>query len=485
MQIAMRQSIHTETYQYYFKWRNVKMARPRKQTYTLDMYLNKIKDGDICNDADVQRHFVWTKEQINELVVTVLLDEYIPPIILGEEESSQLHIADGGQRSSALNQFRHGNYKITSSIENSIIPYKKKVKKESGNFEWEEAVFDIKNKTYEKLPDELKKKFNEYQIDTVIHEHCDRHMISKYIKRYNNHTAMNANQKAFTYLENFAGCIREILNSRFFLDHSVLTDSEKTKGVAERVVVETVMCSNFLGAWKKQTKAACKYLNDNATKDVFEKLEDNLHRLERIITDDTKNIFNSKDSFVFLTLFDKFTELNLKDSKFAQFLQEFNENLRGTRKNKENMLFDEIDKDKSTKDKVVIAAKLELLETLMKEYLHIGETDSVMDSEEKFISENVEIDIETVSEDIEFYNETLDELTMKTIRDGSKLLDKQNRNSLLAMVAYSYKIDEDLDDWLTTYAKNNNMYLLDQRRNYLKMRKDFEKYCDIQNRKSA
>ena len=70
------------------------MARPRKQTYTLEMYLDKIEDKDICNNADVQRNFVWSNEQINELIVTVLTDEYIPPIILGEENNSQLRIAD-------------------------------------------------------------------------------------------------------------------------------------------------------------------------------------------------------------------------------------------------------------------------------------------------------------------------------------------------------------------------------------------------------
>lgn len=41
------------------------MARPRKQTYTLDMYLKKKKKGDIDNKADVQRNFVWNYEQIN------------------------------------------------------------------------------------------------------------------------------------------------------------------------------------------------------------------------------------------------------------------------------------------------------------------------------------------------------------------------------------------------------------------------------------
>ena len=48
------------------------------------MYLNKNRKGDIDNNADVQRNFVWNHEQINELIVTVLTDDYIPPIILGE-----------------------------------------------------------------------------------------------------------------------------------------------------------------------------------------------------------------------------------------------------------------------------------------------------------------------------------------------------------------------------------------------------------------
>ena len=147
--------------------------RPRKQTYTLKMYLDKIQEDDICNDADVQRNFVWKPEQINELMVTVLTDDYIPPIILGEEDNTQLHIADGGQRSAALKLYRYGNYKITSSIEEPVISYKKKTRDEDGNIVWEDAEFNIKNKTFEQLPDELKKQFDEYPNETVIHENRD------------------------------------------------------------------------------------------------------------------------------------------------------------------------------------------------------------------------------------------------------------------------------------------------------------------------
>ena len=70
----------------------------------------------------------------------------------------------------------------------------------------------------------------------------------------------------------------------------------------------------------------------------------------------------------------------------------------------------------------------------------------------------------------------LKDLENNTIRDGSKLLDVTNRLSLLAMVAYSYKNDVDLDDWLEEYAAKNNMYYPDQRKNYLHMLKSLTVY---------
>lgn len=461
------------------------MARPRKQTYTLEMYLNKIEDKDICNNADVQRNFVWSNEQINELVVTVLTDEYMPPIILGEEKDSQLHIADGGQRTSALNKFRHGNYKITAALVDSRIPYKKKIKDKKGNIAWEDAVFDVKNKTYEKLPEELKKKFNEYQIETVIHENCDPHNISKYIKRYNNHTPMNTDQKAFLYIDRFAGQIREMLGSRFFLDCSDYSEQDKTKGVVERVIVETVMCTNHLNKWKKQPKELCKFLNIHATEAEFKQLADNLHRLERIVTNDIKCVFNKKDSFIFLTLFDRFTKYGREDKVFADFLRIFQGSFRHTRVNADGMKFDEIDKEKSTKDKLVILAKLNMLYDLMLEFLNVEQESMTQDDAKAFLSEMVGIDIDTLEKDMELYQETLDDLEQIAIRVGSRLRDQQNRLSLLAMVALSYKEDKDLDEWMKEYAQKNTTYFTDQRKNYLHMKNDFERFLSRKSRRSA
>ena len=436
----------------------------------MEMYMKKNRNGDIDNSADTQRDFVWKAEQVNGLIRTVLLDDYIPPIILTEEESSQLHIADGGQRTAALRQFRYGNYKITSAIEDSVIPYKQKIKNEDGTYSFEDANCDIKGKTYETLPPELQKIFDEYQLETVIHEHCDSEKTAKYIKIYNQQISMNNNQKAYTYIYNFAGIINKIVENRFFIEYSDFSDNEKNKAVRERAIMESVMCMFHFEKWNKNTKKIAQFLNDNASKDEFDKLLDNIGRLNNVITNTTKTLFNSKDCFIWLTLFDKFTQYGLNDAKFGEFLDAFVNELKD--KPVDEKLFYTADEKGSTKDKSVIVDKLHILETLMKEFLHIEEAVTP----ESFISEMVDMPVETIKEEMDCYEETLDGLEDNTIRDGTKLLEVANRLSLLAMVAYSYKNDVDLDDWLEEYAANNNTYFMDQRKNYLHMVNNFKQY---------
>ena len=69
---------------------------------------------------------------MNELIITVLNDGYIPPVILGQEENSQMWVVDGLQRSTTLMKFRYGSYKITISVEAPIITYRAKVKDSDG-----------------------------------------------------------------------------------------------------------------------------------------------------------------------------------------------------------------------------------------------------------------------------------------------------------------------------------------------------------------
>ena len=437
----------------------------------MEQYTKNVSEGYITNGADTQRNPAW-KPIVDGLAVTVLTDEYIPPIILAEEESGQIHIVDGGSRTAAFKMIRFGNYKIKSSVENPIIPYKKLVKDENGKIKFEDAEFDIRNKTFEQFPKELQKKFDEYQIETVIHENCDKEKIATYMVRYNTRKNFTANQKQFLYVPKFAEQIRDITSKEFFLNKCNIKDSEKEGGILERIAYESVMITNFLDKWNKTSNKNPLYINENATDEQFKKLNDNIARLENIVTDNTKLLFNARDSFIWFALFDKFTQTGLDDVEFGKFLNAFVDGLRD--KCVDGKQFDRVDDAGSTKDKANIIAKLHILETLMNEFLHIEEIENV--NPESFISDMVDMSAEKVKEEMDLYEETLDGLENNTIRDGSKLLDVSNRLSLLAMVAYSYKNDVDLDDWLEAYAAKNNTYHVDQRKNYSHMVNDFKQY---------
>ena len=290
--------------------------------------------------------------------------------------------------------------------------------------------------------------------------------------RYNTRKNFTANQKQFLYVPKFAEQIRDITSREFFLNKCDIKDSEKEGGILERIAYESVMITNFIDKWNKTGNKNPLYINKNATVDQFEKLNNNIARLENIVTDNTKLLFNARDSFIWFALFDKFTQTGLDDVEFGRFLTAFVDGLRD--KCVDGKQFDRVDDAGSTKDKANIDAKLHILETLMREFLHIEETENV--TPESFISEMVDMPVETIKEEMNCYEETLDVLEDNTIRDGSKLLDVANRLSLLAMVAYSYKNDVDLDNWLEEYAENNNTYFIDQRKNYSDMVNDFKQY---------
>lgn len=447
------------------------MARPRKQVYTMEQYTKNVSEGYITNDADTQRNPAW-KPIVDGLAVTILTDEYIPPIILAEEESGQIHIVDGGSRTAAFRMIRFGNHKIKSSVENPIIPYKKLVKDENGKTKFEDAEFDIRNKTFEQFPKELQKKFDEYQIDTVIHENCDKEKIAMYMVRYNTRKNFTANQKQFLYVPKFAEQIRDITSRQFFVNNCDIKGSDIEGGILERIAYESVMITNFIDKWNKTGNKNPLYINENATNKQFKKLNNNIARLENIVTDNTKLLFNARDTFIWFALFDKFTQTGFDDVEFGKFLNAFVTGLRD--KCVDGKQFDRVDDTGSTKDKANIIAKLHILETLMNEFLHIEETENV--TPESFVAKMVDMPVETVKDEMECYEETLDGLENNSIRDGSKLLDIANRLSLLAMVAYSYKNDVDLDDWLEDYASKNNTYYMDQSKNYSHMVDDFKQY---------
>lgn len=455
------------------------MARPRRQVYTMNQYLENESEGYISNNVCTQRNPKW-KPIIDGLMVTILTDDYIPPIILAEEECGRKFIVDGGSRTAAFKMLCKGNYKIKSSVEDPIISYKKIEKDENGKNIWVDAEFDIRNKTFNQFPKELQKKFYEYQVETVIHE-CDVEQAAKYLRRYNVHTAMNANEQLFIHIPKFADEIREIIQDRFFLDCTIIKEIEKDKGVLERVVSESVMCMFHFDNWNKNGKKMAKYLNENATNEEFEMFDNNVKRLEKIITKETKELFSTKDTFVWMTFFNRFTKLGLDDSKFADFLNTFVNELR--KKDVDGKCFDTVDEHGSTKDKSVISDKLHILETLMNDFLHIDnidttdtennvveESDNTEETILSFVQKNVNSD--ATEEDIELYRDMVEDCVKV-----DEPVYQQCERAVIAIMAYACtkEQDEEFEKWIQKY-KNKTNFSPSQKTNFTYMKNSFDNF---------
>lgn len=478
----------------------------RIEPLSVGQYLDGVESEDIKIDQAVQRSFCWGKEMMNALIYSALSRKiYIPNLILAEEKkkdgTKQTYVVDGGQRTETLYQFKYNGYKITNKLRSYIVPYTKKktdengeyLRDEYGNIQCEVEEFDIRGKTYEDLPQELKNKFNGCPLTTVIYQDCATEETSELVLLYNNHVAMNAAQKAFTYIGKYADEIKRIKDTnRFLMDCTMLSENEKEKGIWERVISECVMGIYHYENWKRTPKDMCDYLNENSSEQEYKNIEVYFKRLipycDKIDESEVAALFTSKNLFIWMMVFNRFTNLHISDDRFGEFLKTFVNSLKFKEIDGED--WGKIDSDRNTKDKSLINRKIDYIINLMNEFLHIdakNETDNgICDTEnESFIADVLNMDLEKVIEEMEVYNETLYSLTDKKIRDGSKLLNIENRKSLLALVAYSYERDVDLDDWLEQYAAKNNMYFPDQRKNFLHMKKDFINYIENKERTSV
>lgn len=429
--------------------------RVKRDQMMLGTLLNQFARGQINKNHPLQRKAnQWNEEAQSGLAASVIKGEDIDSIKICEQILSSLEfilwLIDGLQRLTVLESFRNNAFAIKANLEMPIMYYQGV--DENGKVSVIE--YDLRGKRYKDLPDELKEKFDSYPVDIVKHLDCTDEEIAYHIARYNRQTSMNVNQKNILVAWKIAPEIKKLVSNRFFMDCGNYNPKEDTKEVFNRIVCESIMTMFHLDNWKK-SKQMSLYLNENATKEEFEVFENELNRLYKIIDQDTVGkLFNSKNSFIWFAAFHKFTEFGIEDTRFIEFLEEFQRILHSkTFKEYENKSFDTYDDGKGTKDKRVVKAKLNMLEQLMKEYLHIteetnSETENNInesdtkscesDSTLEFIQNNVSKDVS--NEDIEEYQDFMDSY----VNIDSELY-KQCSMALIALTAYAYKCDRDVE----------------------------------------
>lgn len=474
----------------------------RTDKYSMYSLLQDKKNGDVnCNYILQREPFQWTTEEANRYFCRILSNLPIPEIILCEQKKKGLtisHLIDGLQRLSYAEAFKENRIKIGSAgAERHLIQYRDYVLDDNGNRvldedglpEYEMKIFDVIGKYYKDLPDELKKRFNNFNINVTKFFDCTDEQIADHIRDYNNHASMNKEQGGFLNVSaQTAGYIKNISQKNtFFKNCGKFTDNNVIKGKLERVVAESIMLMFFRDSWKAKLDTIYKYVDENATEQQFLKLNSHFNRLELALGEDNKDLkllLTPTTMPMWIAVFDKFTTYNMDDSNFVDFLNAYNTEL----KDKEIDGVSMADfKDQQTKKKATITGKIDLLVKLMNEFLHIDITetsstevennnteenaeDNTEESVLSFVQENANPNV--TDEDINLYTDM--------VEDCVKIDDpvyKECGTALVALMAYACQNDKDQDfeKWIENY-RNKSEFSPSQKVNYTYMKRSFDNF---------
>lgn len=450
----------------------------RMDKYSMFSLLEDKKSGDInCKYILQRKPFQWTQEERNRYICRILSNLPIPEIILCEQSVKGMmiaHLIDGLQRLSYAEAFKENRFKIgANGAERHLIQYRdfvlddngQRVLDDDGIPVFEMKICDVVGKHYKDLPDELKKRFNNFNVNVTKFFNCTDEQIADHIRDYNNHQSMNNEQLGMTKISaDTARKIKAIAEKNtFFKNCGKFTDTTSIKGKLDKIVTESIMLLFHRDEWKSKIDKAYQFIDDNATDEEFLGLNSDLNRLEIAIGEndkETKKMFTVANTPMWLAVFHEFTTYNMEDSRFVDFLRAYNNEL--NKKEIDGVSMSDF-KDMQSKKKATITGKIELLIKLMKEYLHIDSSDLEEVNTLDFVKENVKLDV--TEEDIEFYSDMLDDLTIEVDND-TKLLDEHNRPSLIALVGYACENDIDLDEWIKQWFAANTVYILNQKKNF-------------------
>lgn len=387
------------------------MEKSKDIKLSVGSIIKKMDKKTLCFDHPLQRESErWNGVMVGNLISDVLQGNPIPELIFAEQIVNGVPIIwnlDGKQRCTNLYAFFKGvkkRDKISRSIRRYMISYHTPILDESGEIAtddegfplYEKKEFDIRGKKFCQLPEELQERLLDYSFKIVQYINCSAEDIAYHILRYNEGRPANKEEKGIIRLgERYARLVKGIASLPFFMDN--FSKTQRNSGVVNRVITESMMLSNYFDEYNGNYDKTCDFIRDNADVEHFEIYEENINRLEMCVSEDNLELFDKKNSFLFITLFSRFTNSGLDDFRFNDFLTAFKDELHQLEIN--NKSFDELMEDKSTKDKNIVITRIEHLSQLMCDFLKIemenllpkqGVTDDAFeDFAQDFVSDDV------------------------------------------------------------------------------------------------
>ena len=326
---------------------------------------------------------------------------------------------------------------------------------------------------------------------------------------------MKPAQILLTRMLNVGRCVKALAEHDFWSDRANFTPTVHKNGKINQIIAEIVMALNFWDNWTKNARKIGEYLNENATDEMFNSARELLDHLMTVTSLDTSEaLFTTKNSLIWIMFFDRCMKNGVKDEIFKEFLNNFNTYTDVSVEiphDDETLIttWNDLDANKSTKDRGVIEDKLFILHTLLEKFVTDNglvaieeEAKNVANEEENNISElevteKTEQPVETDSSKEDFSDDELIgfvmektslnvdsddiELYKDIIEDSVKVTSSLYQNCYKALIAVVAKAcdeekDQEFEEWVKAYQNSNEEYSSNDGVNFRFMQRDFENY---------
>ena len=136
-------------------------------------------------EIEFQRGVVWTNLQKSELIISLLIGMYIPPLVVNKVDN-EMRFVDGKQRATTILSYINNEYPLAEEIKDIEINYMDGTSK----------VYDLRGKKFNELPLELNNHLRTRVIDMRQFDNLSNEQEAMVIRLLNNGSAMNGIAKA-------------------------------------------------------------------------------------------------------------------------------------------------------------------------------------------------------------------------------------------------------------------------------------------------
>lgn len=207
------------------------MKRTTGCSYTVKQIIKNITNSKFKFDFPIQRvSGQWTKEQQSLFIHSIIQGYDVPDIYIIDSDTKSYEkssILDGKQRCTTLLLFYNDEIRLVKDLD--IV-------------EFDDKEYDISNKKFSQLPEELQEEFLDCSMRARKLNGFTDEQIEEQFYRLNNGSTFTVAQKANTKLGNvLAEKIAEITNSNFFELKTAFTSRQRKSGEITSCVLQTMM----------------------------------------------------------------------------------------------------------------------------------------------------------------------------------------------------------------------------------------------------